>query len=92
MLVSGEQGRRAVAFGSLPNAFCDCDHARYAVRGKLPQTTGAPQNKTRPRVALESIVHLTTDPVQITFGGSRNGCFCICKNIRLPPAAVNLLE
>jgi len=28
MLVSGEQGRRAVAFGSLPNAFCDCDHMR----------------------------------------------------------------
>ena len=32
------------------------------------------------------------DPAEIAFGGSRNGCFCIRKNIRLPPAAINLLE
>ena len=34
----------------------------------------------------------TTDPAQIAFGGSRNGYFCVCKNVRLPPAAINLLE
>jgi hypothetical protein len=32
------------------------------------------------------------DPAQIAFGGSRNGCFCVCENVRLPPAAINLLE
>ena len=35
---------------------------------------------------------LTTDPTQVAFGGSRNRCFCICEDIRLPPAAINLLE
>ena len=35
---------------------------------------------------------LQTDRAQIPFGGSRNGCFCICEDIRLPPAAINLLE
>ena len=48
--------------------------------------------RARPRVALESIVCLPTDPIQITFGGSRDGCFCVRKNIRLPPAAINLLQ
>jgi len=32
------------------------------------------------------------DPAQIAFGRSRNGCFCIRENIRLPPTAINLLE
>ena len=38
------------------------------------------------------IVVLRANPAQIAFGGSRNGCFCIRKNVRLPPAAINLLE
>src|SRR2546427_10253770 len=35
---------------------------------------------------------LRTDRVQITFSGSRDCCFCVCENVRLPPAAINLLE
>src|SRR5215831_6890742 len=35
---------------------------------------------------------LCTDPPEISFGGSHNGCFCIRENISLPPAAINLLE
>ena len=32
------------------------------------------------------------DRAQITFSGSRDCCFCVCENVRLPPAAINLLE
>src|SRR5206468_3067656 len=32
------------------------------------------------------------DRAQITFGRSRNRRFCIRENVRLPPAAINLLE
>ena len=40
----------------------------------------------------DNYVTLRADPAQIAFGGSRNGCFRICENVRLPPAAINLLE
>lgn len=50
----------------------------------------APQKQNAP--GSDSTPFLHTDPAQITFGGSPNGCFCICENIRLPPAAINLLE
>src|SRR5439155_26123500 len=32
------------------------------------------------------------DRAQITFSGSRDCCFCVCENVRLPPAAIKLLE
>jgi len=38
------------------------------------------------------VCSLRADRAQIAFGGSRNGCFCIRKNVRLPPAAVDVIE
>jgi hypothetical protein len=41
---------------------------------------------------MTEIATSDTDPAQIAFGGSRNRTLCVCKNIRLPPATINLLE
>jgi len=49
-----------------------------------------PRNRTR--AAFDPTLLLRTDPAQIPFGGSRDGCFCVCENVRFPPCPVNLFE
>jgi len=95
MLVSGEH--RLLACRIRQPAECILRLQSCVLRGSRQAAANyrlaacAPQNKTRPRVALESIVRLTTDPAQIAFGGSPNSTLCVRQNIRLPPAAINLL-
>ena len=65
---------------------------KYVVATALWAVCSIGPHVTGHRPVATSNAGLTTDPAQIAFGGSRNGCFCIRKNVRLPPAAINLLE